>query len=134
MIFKFQVIDGRIEYLNRPLMIQFMKGLKDGKYALTLEKDHPRRTSSENRYYWGVVLKLISESTGYTPEECHAIFKDMFNSYEKNGRRFSKSTTKLKTVEFENYLEKIRRFAATDLLIYIPNPNERCPDDTMPQA
>lgn len=91
---------------------------------MTIEKDHPTRSNQENRYYWGLMLKTISQDSGYTPEECHSIFGEMFLSYENNGRKFVKSTTKLKTVEFEEYLEKVRRFAATDLQIYLPLPNE----------
>lgn len=118
------ISSGKMTNFNRDAFGQFISRLKNGKYILVIEKDHPRRTSPENRYYWGVVLKLIAEHTGYSTEECHAIFKDKFLSYEKFHRRFSRSTTKLKTVEFEEYLENIRRFAATDLQVYVPEPNQ----------
>ena len=35
-----------------------------------------------------------------------------------------RSTTKLNTQEFEEYLETVKRWAATDLQLYIPDPNE----------
>jgi hypothetical protein len=49
----------------------------------------------------------------------------MFLKYEKNGHVFIKSTTKLSTVEFEDYMESIRRFASMELSLWIPEPNEK---------
>lgn len=113
-----------MEGFNRPFFGSHISKCKDGRYVMTIEKDHPTRSGQENRFYWGVVLKTIGDELGYTPEECHAIFGEMFLSYEKNGRQFVKTTTKLKTVEFEEYLEKIRRFAAMDLHINLPLPGD----------
>lgn len=124
MFFRFQIKDGRMEGFNREFFRSHISKCKPGRYVMTIEKDHPTRSGQENRYYWGLILKTIGDELGYTPEECHAIFGEMFLSYEKNGRQFVRTTTKLKTVEFEEYLEKIRRFAAMDLHINLPLPNE----------
>lgn len=40
------------------------------------------------------------------------------------GELFVQSTTGLNTKEFEDYLAKVRRFAATDLNIFVPLPGE----------
>ncbi len=82
------------------------------------------RSQQQNRYYWGVVLKTIGLELGYEPEEAHQIFAAMFLSYEKDNRTFTRSTTTLKTNETEDYLEKVRRFAAMELSINVPLPNE----------
>jgi hypothetical protein len=37
---------------------------------------------------------------------------------------FVRSTTSLNTVEMEEYVENIRRFAISELGCYIPEPNE----------
>lgn len=124
MFFRFKIKSGKMEEFNRDLLRNHLSKCKDGRYIMTIEKDHPTRSGQENKFYWGVILKIIGDELGYTPEECHAIFGERFLSYEKNGRQFVKTTTKLKTVEFEEYLEKIRRFAAMDLNIYLPVPNE----------
>ena len=82
------------------------------------------RSQQQNAYYWGVVLDIIGKDLGYSPEETHQIFTEMFLSYEKDSRKFVKSTTKLNTKEMEEYLEKVRRFASTELSIFVPLPNE----------
>ena len=99
--------------------------LPDGEYLWPHpEKPKRKRSDQQNRYYWGVVIKLISAHTGYEPEEMHQIMAEKYLSYEKNGRTFTRSTTKLKTMEFEDYMEQCRRFAAIDIQVYIPLPNE----------
>jgi hypothetical protein len=69
----------------------------------------------QNRYYRGVVIPLISQSTGYTNEEVHELMKKQFLSKRKKvmGKFINKykSTTKLSTEEFNEYIEKIRAFA-----------------------
>ena len=102
-------------------------------------KYHRNRTNRQNRYLFGVVYAIISESTGYTPEEVHELFKVMFLSRrrtmkpkaKKKGRKrkpvkvlIVKSTASLTTVQFEEYIEKIRRFAATKMDLVIPDPNQ----------
>ncbi len=90
------------------------------------------RSLPQSKYYFGVVVKIISDELGYTREEVHEICKQMFLSEiiflktKKGVRqiRVPKSTTELKTVEFEEYLSSIRQWASMELGIYIPTPNE----------
>ena len=83
------------------------------------------RSQRQNAYYWGVVLKTIGDEIGYTTEEMHQLMARAFLSYEKApGEMFVKSTTSLNTREFEEYLAKVRRFAATELHVFCPLPNE----------
>ena len=92
------------------------------KSAIPVKKE--TRSDRQNRYMWAVVYKTIGDSLGYTPEEVHQIFGEMFLSYQKDFKKFVRSTTSLKTDEMENYLEQVRRFAATELSINVPLPNE----------
>ena len=65
-------------------------------------------------------------------DEIHQILSREFLSYEKEGVIFVKSTTKLKTADFETYMEDCRRFAAMNDTfkddegagLYIALPNE----------
>ena len=97
------------------------------------------RSLKQNAYMFGVVYKYISEFTGYETstwdeelqrvvgldkDEVHTEMGRMFLSYEKNGREYVKSTTKLKTGEMEDYLATIRKWAAMELYVTIPLPNE----------
>jgi hypothetical protein len=97
------------------------------------------RSQKQNAYMFGVVYKIISDLTGYETskwdeelmwvvgldkDEVHTEMGRMFLSYEKNGRVYVKSTTKLNTSQMEDYLANIRKWAATELMCYIPLPNE----------
>ncbi len=96
-----------------------------GKRHVIIVKQHRKtRSINQNAYYWGVVLKIIGDETGYLPEEAHQIFGEKYLKYEKAHREFIRSTTALNTLEMEEYLEKIRRFAAMELHIRVPDPNE----------
>ena len=83
------------------------------------------RSEKQNRYYWGVVLKTIGDDIGYLPDEVHQLMAKEFLRYEKApGEVFVRSTASLKTGEFEEYMSHVRRFAATELNILVPKPNE----------
>ena len=82
------------------------------------------RSEKQNRYYWGVVLKIIGDDTGYTPDEIHQLMQKEFLKYTHKGEVFFRSTTSLNTKEMEQYLEQVRRFASTELGIFVPLPNE----------
>lgn len=124
----FEIKDGKV--VGRELLWDSVKRFfhtiqADGRFIWPMpEKEKKNRSIQQNKYYHGVVCKLVAGYTGYTPDESHQEMAKLFLSYEKNGKRFVKSTTKLKTVEFEEYMESCRRFAAMELQIYIPLPNE----------
>lgn len=95
-------------------------------------KEMKMRSLPENRYYFGVVVKVLSDHLGYTLNEIHDILKNMFLSEvryvdTKKGIkeiRVPKSTTELTTISFEQYLSDIRQWASVELSCYIPVPNE----------
>lgn len=86
------------------------------------------RSLQQNAYYWGVIVEMISEETGHTPEEVHAFAKGMFLkkwiTFKDKEIEIIRSTTELDKAEFEDYAEKVRRWAASELSLSIPLPNE----------
>lgn len=87
------------------------------------------RSNEQNKYYWAVVIKLISEEQGSSAEEVHEILKQQFLSKEisMGGRVFNVpkySTTELTTAQFEEFLSNVRQWASINLGVYIPLPNE----------
>lgn len=82
------------------------------------------RSIEENKYYWGCPIQILSEFFGYEPEEMHEVLKYQF--LQDRSGRFPrvKSTTELSTVEFEDYMSRIRRWASIEFSVYIPKPNE----------
>ncbi len=97
---------------------------KEGKFILEINKSKSVRSLNQNRFYWGVVLPIMSDHFGYTTEEMHQICASTYLSYEKGDKEFTKSTTKLDTKEFEAYIEKIRQWAMSEHGVHIPVPNE----------
>jgi hypothetical protein len=82
------------------------------------------RSNNQNAYMWGVVYQLISETTGFTPDETHDAMRLMFLLDRSKDIPTLKSTTQLTTTDMELYLENIRQWAAEHLNCVIPLPNE----------
>lgn len=90
------------------------------------------RSNSQNSYYWAVVVKLLSDHTGFNDSEMHEVLKYKFLTQKKilstkkgdEDVSISTSTTKLTTKQFEEFMTKVRQWASIDLDCYIPEPNE----------
>lgn len=98
---------------------------------LELEVNRMRglRSVEQNSYYWGIIVQMLSDYLGNTPQEMHDILKYLHNPKEitlPDGQtvREGESTTKLDTKEAEAYFERIRIWAQQDLNFIIPLPNE----------
>jgi hypothetical protein len=120
MVFKFR--SDKPEVASKKIT-DFVTG-RDDWFVVEIQRAKENRTLPQNKYYWGVVVKIIAQHTGYTSEETHQVLAAMFLSYESNGRTFVRSTTKLNTVEFSDYSERCRTWAQTEMDVYIPLPNE----------
>lgn len=131
-----------IDIINRNIVklqpfVSFFKELKDGKYLITV-KDIRKRSIQQNRYYWGVVVYMCMHGLyeiGYEEvtslEDAHEILKKLHLTkqyvHKTTGAciEIARSTAKLSIAEFNDYLERICRWASEFLGIYIPSPNEQ---------
>jgi len=127
-LFLGKVIKNKIELFEKEKFQVYINKFENKEIQLTIELKNKKRSNQENRYYWGIVLEILSNHTGHTPDELHECFRAMFlkiwiniGSKEIESIR---STTDLSTVEMEQYLTKIREFASIELNVYIPLPNE----------
>ena len=128
--------DGRLFIRDRAAFDSAVSSLKDGtQVEIELVRMYATRSLSQNALYWSVVVELLSQHTGYTPEEMHHWLKVKFLPRTmavstKGGDIVAEfvvggSTRKLKTHEFSDYIEAIKRWAAEDLDVYIPDADER---------
>lgn len=118
--------NGEINYEIDGQFDRIILSLRPKRHVMTIEEYRRNRSSEQNRYYWGIIMKMISDETGYLPDEVHQLMAQKFlGTYEKNGHTFVKSTTRLNTAEMEEYHSQIRMFASMELHLYIPLPNER---------
>jgi hypothetical protein len=91
-----------------------------------VEKEKNPRTYQSNKYYWGVVISVLSEELGYDEEDMHNLMREMFLKRRIiiKGKEYISvaSTASLDTVAFGEYVDKIKRWSASELGIYIPEP------------
>lgn len=124
--FKGVVIGGALAIADKSGFQKYLNTLL-GEVEITVRKYRDQRSERQNNYYWGVVVPLLAQETGYDAESMHEILKAKFlmQSYSLKGEhiRAGRSTTTLDTVEFNEYTEDIRRWAA-EWGINIPQPNE----------
>lgn len=123
-IFLAQIKNGKIAFNNEGQFNDYLLSLEGKEVEVVVRKWKKERSNNQNRYYWGVVIKLLSEYLGYTDEEMHDALKMLFLKDESRKVPTLRSTTELNTVEFEKYLENIRMWAAQMFGFYIPTPNE----------
>jgi hypothetical protein len=101
---------------------------------VTIQRLRATRSQQQNKYYWSVVIATLAEHTGYTPDELHEVLKQKFipkrlalcdgNGEVKGEFVMGGSTRTMKTHEFSEYVEAIKRWASEDLDVYIPDSHE----------
>lgn len=134
--------DGQIS-LPKRMRSEMAKAFKGKRIEVTVKQRYKQRSSPQNRYYWGVLIPSIllafidlgNDLQQDNPEHLemvHGFLKDKFlhNGIEiANAQgeveQLPPSTTRLSTIEQEEYHEDIRRWAAEFLNVVIPLPNEQ---------
>lgn len=125
--------------------------LRDGLcLAVKVEELQDARTLRQLRFYWGVVLKEISEQAkindiGATAQGWHLFFKRQFLGYQfkktqlpgakrPSITRTLRSTTGLSVKKMGVYLEQVQASAATDFGVsFSASHFEHSPSDLPPQ-
>ncbi len=100
----------------------------DKQWQMELKPYRKNRSRAQNKLYWKWIT-CIGDEIGYESDELHAIMADKFlpdEVVEYGGKQIKKdkSTSRLNTKEFTEYLEKIDRFAAAELGIVLPSPSD----------
>jgi hypothetical protein len=111
--------------------------------VVRIEPEEKKRTQRQNKYLWGVIYKyLVDNDPGYFVNEeterllhgrgiavteivhefCKAQFLPPLELAIGGGMKITKSTAKLNRQEFNDYVENIRRWAAQELQVFIPDP------------
>ena len=114
------------------LIVKYMRKTKGKLVTVTYKAVIPTRSLLQNKYYWGVVIKMLAKEIGYTPEVMHEYMKEKFLWKNKDyydmpdgGIIYIKeSTTNLSTIEFDNYIQEIRNWAGEFLSLDVPLPNQ----------
>ena len=135
MVFNAKIENGQLRIVNRREFDRAIAPLS-GDYTFELKKKRRNRSNPQNSYYWGAVVPICREilkDMGYlfTNEHTHEFLKANFNTAplvnEKTGEALHVplTTTDLTTVQFEEYMERVRAWAWDFASVTIPLPGEQ---------
>lgn len=114
--------NGRLVLDRREDFASLIQKLDGQEIDITLRKRRRVRSLSANGYYWGVLVPILSEHTGYDPEEMHGALKQRFLTDHTDERLPRvRSTSSLDTNEFAVYIDACIRLAA-EMGVIIPEP------------
>lgn len=131
--FFLHIKDGQIAN-KRTVASQF--ALPDGTYLITI-KSKKQRSVQQNRFWWGALLPLVKiglNDAGYsevkTNEDAHEVIKAIFlkkhiSNSDGLALEMAGSTAELTTIEFNELIDNVQKWAAEFLNIQIPSPNEQ---------
>ena len=128
---------GKLTLENEADLRACLKRMKPGRKSVLIEDLKDTRSLRANRYYFGAVLRPLSEHTGYHVDELHEHFKHTLLDAEKKTIRLQDdagevrfegevelvSTKKLTVREFYDYVERVRQIAA-ELGVVTEDPPE----------
>jgi hypothetical protein len=123
-IFRAIISKGKIVLDKVGLFNDYLTLLEGKNIDVIVRRHKKNRSIPQNNFYWGVCIKLLCEETGYSDDEMHDALKMLFLQDRNRQIPTLRSTASLTTVEFEEYLEKVRQWAAQELSCVIPLPNE----------
>jgi biopolymer transport protein ExbD len=131
------VTNGRIPLEVSQAVAAALRRMDGKRVDLTLKKHVNTRSSNQNRYYFGVVVKacheiFVAAGNDYTREDVHDFLKQyvggdqfvrIFITPDGKRKAVVRSSATLSTEEFEHYMERCRVWAAENGR-EIPLPNE----------
>lgn len=118
--------------LHKPKLFQkYIKSLK-GLVSVEVKSRKSKRNLNANSYYW-VCLTVLGDELGYTKEEMHALFGNMFrkhvvgmpnkNTGEIIDVEFIESTAAMSKGRFAEYVDQVIRWAA-EMGVILLTPEE----------
>ena len=117
-------VGDKIIYEREPILQAYLRSLpEDKRLEITIKKYVQKRSSQQNKYYWKVIINMISDETGADTDTVHSELKKRFLMIKDGIIPVIGSTKKLSTIEFLRYNDECVLFAAEFLGIIIPPPN-----------
>jgi len=125
---------GKMTVFSRDHFINDLKALSGSLIQIVVSKAG-KRSTPQNRYYWGAVLPIIREALKdlgmqLSTEQVHDMmkFKFLLVEYVTSDGDVIKSIGSSKHLtkeQFNEYIESIKQWASEYLNVYIPDPNEQ---------
>ena len=100
----------------------------NGEYNLTLTRKRTKRTVDQNALMW-LWFSCIENETGTDKQDIHDYCCRVFNyrvvSINGEQQKVAGGTSKLNTEQMANFLNQVQVWAATELGIKLPNPEDK---------
>jgi hypothetical protein len=119
--------DGILSLDNAAELHTYLKTFPTGKRVeVSVAKLKNKRSIDQNAYYWSGVIGTIAKETGQDPQSVHETCKSMFRSrsvlFRGKWLRMVDSSKDADTIEFTEYIERIRAYFGEEFHITIPDP------------
>lgn len=119
-----------LQPIDKQKVIDYIKKLPEGKsYTVEIKVKRKQRSTDQNRLYW-LWLNCMMAETGEHKDRLHEFFKQHFLgmdehwAFDKYQVIVPRSTSTLDTKQMTDYLERVQQFAATELGIVLPSPED----------
>ena len=117
-----KVRDGKIKLDAPQSYLVEISRLEGQRIELTIRRERHVRSLSQNKYYWGVIIEILSNNFGYDKEEMHEALKFKFlKKHEDTDLVTVGSTAKLSKAEFTEYIDEIIRWSSSEYQVVIPS-------------
>lgn len=132
-----KIVNGVLSIRYRSLFDKALFAFGDCEVEIKVSKKSRKRTSPQNRYYWGVIIfyweEILSQETGESVSQAQAheflksnfLFTEIVNKETGECLRMPKSTTENKSFEQEEYHSVCREKALEFFNVVIQLPNEQ---------
>jgi hypothetical protein len=128
LIVQARIESGELKVPSRKFLLAALKGWPDCAVDLEIRPFEERRHDRANRYYWGVVLKMMAAESGASADDLHEQMKQRHNSKIgvdlETGEeiKIAQSTAKMTVQQFSDYIEAVMLDGATYLGLTFPEP------------
>lgn len=138
MEFLTKIENGKLTFLEENKVKSFISSMEGKNIVINIKKHKKNRSDAQNRWYWGVALKKITQDLYniqgelFTKEEIHAYHKAVITSSKFSTLNvlgteimvFNDISTKsMNTIQFNDFKQSIQNHWAVRG-IDIPDPNE----------
>ena len=130
-------IDAAKRVINHQDLKDFFRSFKTGATLITA-RDYRKRSNQQNRYYWAVMVPIVRaglQDLGFDDiednEDAHELLKELHLKKSILSRvtgdeiPIAGSTRKLTIFEMNEYIERVARWAAEYLGVFIPSPTQQ---------
>ncbi|MDP3937178.1 MAG: hypothetical protein Q8R92_03475 [Deltaproteobacteria bacterium] len=124
------VRDGRLDGLDRQRLAAYLERLEGIRVELVIRRTRARRSTDQNRYWWGVVVPRVAQHVGESGadglDRIHYALLACWRGWsgEALGQRVPRctSSSRLTTAEFTALIDWARQWALTEFGVDIPEP------------